>query len=322
MNASTLPAPAVEAATLSGGPASDIRKRRTVTGRSGRAGWLFLIPNLVGFVSFTLVPLLAAIAIAFTDWNVVSGYSGIRFVGLANFTEAFGDKALWSAAGRTLFYAGIGVPATMVGGLGLAMLLNRDIVGRTVLRVLFFLPHVVTSVAIGLVWLLLLNPDSGLVNAGLRATGVDAPPDWLVSQTWGLPSLVIIAVWSAMGYNAVIYLSALQDMPADLYEAAALDGAGAFRRFTKVTWPALMPTTTFLAITMTIGQSQAFGLIVFLTQGGPGDSTTTLSYYMYQQGFQFYRFGYAAAIGMLSFLGVVVLTAFFWRLQKGRGLYT
>lgn len=298
------------------------RPRRGVAGARGRTGWLFIAPNLVGFLCFTLVPLLAAIAIAFTDWNVVSGFDGIAFVGWANFTEAFGDGALWAAVGRTLFYAGIAVPATMMGGLGLALLLNRDIPGRTVLRVLFFLPHVVTSVAIGLVWLLLLNPDSGLVNAALRFLGMDAPPDWLVSETWGLPSLVLIAVWSAVGYNAVIYLSALQSMPIDLHEAAALDGAGAFRRFTAVTWPSLMPTTTFLAITMTIGQSQGFGLIAFLTQGGPGDATTTLSYYMYQQGFQFYRFGYAAAVGMISFLGVMLLTVFFWRFQKGRGLYT
>ncbi|MCG5221120.1 carbohydrate ABC transporter permease [Streptosporangium sp. KLBMP 9127] len=315
MSAGTFPAGA-------DGRTGDTRKRRRVAGQSGHVGWLFLAPNLVGFLSFTLLPLLTAIAIAFTSWNVVSGYAGITFVGLANFAEALGDGALWGAVGRTLLYASIGVSASMMGGLGLALLLNRDIAGRTLLRVLFFLPHVVTSVAIGLVWLLLLNPDSGPVNAGLRALGADTPPDWLVSQTWGLPSLVMIAVWSAVGYNAVIYLSALQAVPVDLYEAAAIDGAGAFRRFTTVTWPALMPTTTFLAITMTIGQSQGFGLIAFLTQGGPGESTTTLSYYMYQQGFQFYRFGYAAAVGMISFVGVLLLTAFFWRFQKGRGLYT
>lgn len=302
--------------------AGNTRGRPRSTGRASRTAWLFIAPNLVGFLCFTLVPLLAAVAIAFTDWNVVSGIDGIAFVGLANFTEALGSGTLWATVARTVFYAGSAVPLTMLGGLGLALLLNREIPGRTVLRVLFFLPHVVTSIAIGLVWLLLLNPDSGLVNAGLRGIGVDSPPDWLISQTWGLPSLVLIAVWSAVGYNAVIYLSALQGMPIDLYEAAALDGAGAFRRFTTVTWPALMPTTTFLAITMTIGQSQGFGLIAFLTQGGPGDATTTLSYYMYQQGFQFYRFGYAAAIGMISFAGVLVLTAFFWRFQKGRGLYT
>ncbi|MEU8226209.1 sugar ABC transporter permease [Kribbella sp. NPDC048915] len=301
---------------------SGTRRRPQPTGRANRSAWLFIAPNLIGFLCFTLVPLLAAIAIAFTNWNVVSGLDGISFAGLSNFTQALGSGALWSAAARTVFYAGTAVPLTMLGGLGLALLLNRDIPGRTVLRVLFFLPHVVTSVAIGLVWLLLLNPDSGLVNSGLRAVGVGSPPDWLISQTWGLPSLVLIAIWSAVGYNAVLYLSALQGMPVDLYEAAALDGAGAFRKFTTVTWPALMPTTTFLAITMTIGQSQGFGLIAFLTQGGPGDSTTTLSYYMYQQGFQFYRFGYAAAIGMISFVGVLVLTAFLWRFQKGRGLYT
>ncbi|TMR24915.1 sugar ABC transporter permease [Nonomuraea turkmeniaca] len=319
MSSSTTQAPVARAVASTGGQGGDTRESLSA---AGRVGWLFITPNLVGFLAFTLLPLLAAIAIAFTSWNVVSGYSGITFVGLANFAEALGDGALWAAVGRTLLYAGIGVPATMMGGLGLAMLLNRDIAGRTLLRVVFFLPHVVSSVAIGLVWLLLLNPDSGPVNAGLRAIGIDAPPAWLVSETWGLPSLVLIAVWSAIGYNAVIYLSALQALPVDLYEAAAIDGANAFRRFTTVTWPALMPTTTFLAITMTISQSQGFGLITFLTQGGPGEATTTVSYFMYQQGFQFYRFGYAAAVGMISFVGVLLLTSFFWRFQKGRGLYT
>lgn len=320
MSIDSLSAAPAEAST--GKAAGGTRSRRGVTGPPGRTGWLFLAPNLFGFLCFTLVPLLAAVGIAFTDWNVVSGYDGIEFIGLDNYAKAFGDGALWAAVGRTVFYAGLAVPVTMMGGLCLALLLNRDFPGRTVLRVLFFLPHVATSVAIGLVWLLLLNPDSGLVNTGLRILGMDAPPDWLISETWGLPSLVLIAVWSAVGYNAVIYLSALQEVPAELHEAAAMDGAGAFRRFKTVTWPALMPTTTFLAITMTIGQSQGFGLIAFLTSGGPGDATTTLSYYMYQQGFQFYRFGYAAAVGMVSFLGVMLLTVFFWRFQKGRGLYT
>jgi multiple sugar transport system permease protein len=294
------------------------RSRRTPT----RVGWLFIAPNVLGFVAFTLVPLVAGLGIAFTDWNVVSGLSGIKFVGLKNFITLVTDLKFWQSVLRTIFYAGVSVPGTMLLGLLLAMALNRDVPGRIALRAIFFIPHIVSSIAVGMVWLLLLRPDNGIVNLGLNKIGVSKPPDRLVSQTWSLPSLVLITVWSGVGYCAIIYLAALQSLPPDLREAALLDGAGPFRRFTAITWPSLMPTTTFLGVTMMISHSQGFGLIAFLTQGGPGDSSTVLSYYMYQEGFQYYRFGYAAAIGVMSFLGVLGLTALLWRFQKGRGLYT
>ncbi|MFX4271216.1 carbohydrate ABC transporter permease [Propionibacteriaceae bacterium Y1685] len=294
------------------------RSRRTPT----RVGWLFILPNVLGFLAFTLVPLIAGLGIAFTDWNVVSGLSGIEFVGLKNFQVLLTDMKFWESVLRTIFFAGISVPGTMILGVLLALALNRDVPGKVALRTIFFVPHIVSSIAVGMVWLLLLNPQSGVVNLGLGKLGVSDPPDWLVSQTWGLPSLVLISIWSGVGYCAIIYLAALQSMSPDLLEAAKLDGANAFRRFTTVIWPSLMPTTTFLAVTMLISHSQGFGLIAFLTGGGPGDSTTVLSYYMYSEGFQYYRFGYAAAIGVMSFIGVLILTAILWRFQKGRGLYT
>lgn len=295
---------------------------RAPGGGSRIAGWIFILPNLVGFLAFTAVPLVSGILIAFTDWNVISGLDGIRFIGLGNFVELVGDSAFWAAVGRTILYTGVSVPVTMMLGLLLALALNSDIIGRDVLRLIFFLPHIVSSVAIGFVWLLIYNPDAGVLNQVLHALGLADPPDWLVSQTAVLPALIIIMVWSGVGFQAVIYLSALQSTPPELHEAAAIDGAGPLRRFATVTWPSLMPTTTFLLVTSMIGQSQGFGLIAFLTQGGPGDASTTLPYYMYSNGFVFYRFGYAAAIGMASFLGVIVLTVLLWRWQKGRGLHT
>lgn len=306
-------------------PSLAIPRRRTSRGPGGmstRVGWLFILPNLLGFATFTVIPLLSGLAIAFTDWDVVSGIEGLSFVGLANFTELTADPAFWGAVRRTLTYAGFGVPLTMAGGLALALALNGEVPGRAALRVIFFIPHIVSSIAIGFVWLLLLNPSSGLINLALRTIGITEPPTWLVSQEWSLPSLIMIAIWSGVGFHAVIYLSALQSMPAELHEAAAIDGAGPLRRFTTVTWRSLMPTTTFLLITSMISQSQGFGLIAFLTQGGPGESTTTMSYLMYQNGFQYYRFGYAAAIGVTSFLGVLLLSVLFWRLQRNQGLYS
>lgn len=289
---------------------------------STRVGWLFILPNLVGFLAFTLVPLISGIGISFTDWNVVSGLGGIRFVGLRNFVDLLSDATFWRAVGRTIIYAGVGTPLTMLGGLVIALCLNGPVFGRAVLRVIFFVPQIVSSIALGFVWLVLLHPTAGLVNLALHALGFAHPPTWLVSPQWSLISLVMITSWSGMGFHSVIYLSALQALPTDLYEAAELDGASRWTRFTTITWRSLMPTTTFLLIMSLIGHSQGFGLIAFLTQGGPGNSSTTLSYLMYQTGFQYYRFGSAAAMGMMSFIGVLLLTIFLWRFQRGRGLYT
>jgi len=284
--------------------------------------WLFLAPNLIGLACFTLIPVVAGVGISFTKWNVVSGLSGIKWVGLSNFVDLATDTNFWWAVGRTVFFAGVGVPFALAFGLLLALALNQPLFGRGVLRMIFFIPSMVNTVAIGMVWLLVLNPSSGIVNQALHFFGIANPPLWLVSSTSALPSLVIIHVWWGMGYQSVIYLAALQDLPHELFEAATVDGAGWWRRFWTVTWPALMPTTTFLAITQLIGSAQGFGTVAFLTQGGPGQSTTVLAYYMYQNGFQYYRFGYAAAIGVAAFLGVLLFTLLLWRYQKGRGLYT
>jgi multiple sugar transport system permease protein len=297
-------------------------RRGTTRRTSPWVPWAFIAPNLVGMLAFTLVPVVSGLLISFTDWDVVSGLEGIRWVGLANFTELFADEQFLRACGRTVLYTGVAVAVTTLLGLALAQALNRPLPGRGALRAIFFIPHIVNMIAIGTVWLVLLNPTSGLVNQSLQAIGLANPPGWFISTTWALPALMLITVWGGIGYVAVIYLAALQNMPRDLYEAAMVDGAGAWRRFRTVTWPGLMPTTTFLGITAFIGYSQGFGLIAYLTAGGPGEATTVLSYYMYQNGFQYYRFGYAAAMGVISFLGVLLLTLLLWRYQRGRGLYT
>lgn len=296
-------------------------RKRLVNGMRWWVPWLFVAPSLAGMIIFLLVPLVSGLLISFTDWDVISGLDGIRWVGVENFTNLLTDGKFWASAGRTVVYAGVSVPLTVFLGLGLAMALNRPLPGRSALRVIFFMPAVVNVIAIGSVWLLLLNPESGLVNQGLRLLGWDSPPGWITSPGSALQALILMAVWGGSGYISVIYLAALQEMPQDLYEAARLDGAGPIRQFTTITWPALLPMTTFLLITQFIGRSQTFGLIAFMTSGGPGESTTVLSYYMYQNGFMYYRFGYAAAMGVLSMLVVLVLTMLLWRFQRGRSLY-
>ncbi|NGN62537.1 sugar ABC transporter permease [Streptomyces sp. A7024] len=318
------PAPATAAARRrdapaprAGRPGRPRRARHT----DGTAGWWFIAPNLVGMLLFTLIPVVAAVLIAFTDWDVVSGLGGVRFTGLANFTELLSDDRFWHSFKLTGIYTGVSVPLSVLFGLGLAIALNRPVPGRAALRTIFFLPYIVNQVAIGMTWLLLLNPSSGMVNEVLRSVGIDDPPAWFASSDWALPAFMIMAVWGGVGYAAVIYLAALQDLPTDLYEAAAIDGAGPWRRFTTITWPALVPTTTFVFVTLVISVSQSFGLVVLITQGGPGDSTRVLPAFIYQSGFEYYRFGYASAAGLLTFVCVLVLTLSFWRFQKGRALY-
>ncbi len=285
---------------------------------SGWTGLAFIAPNLLGVIAFTLIPLISVILLAFTDWNLVSGLGGIDFNGLDNFIAIARDPGFWNAVGLTLLYVGVSVPLTVILGLALGIALNRPLPARGVLRAVFFLPYIVNTVAIGMTWLMLMNPKSGLVNQTLDIFGIS--PGWFASSHWALPALIVMAVWGGVGYCSLIYLSALQDAPAQLYEAADIDGAGAWQKFRSITWPSLLPTTIFLAVTLTIGASQGFGLIALITSGGPGDSTTTISYYMYQTGFQFYRFGYASAIGLVTFAGVLVLTLLTWRAQRGRAL--
>ncbi|SDT19406.1 carbohydrate ABC transporter permease [Microlunatus soli] len=301
------------------GPAD--RSRRNRSEPSGWVGLAFIAPNLIGVLAFTIIPLVSVVVLAFTDWNVVSGIDGIHFIGLQNFVSIARDPGFWNALLLTVIYAGVSVPVTVVLGLFLALALNRDLPGRAALRAIFFMPYIVSVVAIGMTWLMIMNPRAGLINQVLSFFGLQHLPGWFASSHWALPALILMAIWGSVGYASLIYLSALQDAPTQLYEAADVDGAGVWAKFRMITWPAMLPTTVFLLVTLFIGASQGFGVIALITSGGPGNSTTTLSYYMYQNGFQFYRFGYASAIGLVTFAGVLVLTLLTWRAQRGKALH-
>lgn len=313
--------------------ASDPPFARTSAGRvrrnTGRApsdpkrhvGWLFIAPNLLGVLAFTFIPLVSVVLLSFTDWNLVSGVRGIEFAGIDNFIAVFKDPAFWRSLVITVVYAGVAVPLTLVVGLALALALNRDIPARGPLRAAFFIPYIVNIVAIGMTWQMLLDPSAGLINQFLGAFGLEHLPQWFASSHWALPALILVTIWSQAGYANLIYLSALQDAPVQLYEAAKLDGAGRWASFRAITWPSLLPTTIFLLVTLFVGISQTFGMIALITNGGPGDATTTLSFYMYQTSFQFYRFGYASAVGLVTFVGIFAIMLLMWQAQRGKGLH-
>lgn len=306
----------VPAATIGKG---ERRKRRSPE-PAAWIGWAFIAPNLIGFAVFTFFPLLFSLAISFAEWDVISGLDGIRWVGTGNFRRLLSEGDFWSSGGRTLIYAGIGVPLTTAGGMLVALALNGPIPGRAVLRLIFFIPFIANAVAIAATWILLYDPRYGPINRFLQSLGIDDPPLWLASSDWALTALIIMAVWHGAGYASVIYLAALQDVPQDLHEAAALDGAGTFERFKVITFPFLTPTSFFLLVTGFIGASQSFGMINLMTQGGPGSSTTVLSYYVYLNAFRFYQFGYASAVAWIMFLVILVLTMLLWRIQR-RGVF-
>jgi multiple sugar transport system permease protein len=306
------------------GTATRTQERRRTRRRSPEppawVGYAFIAPNFLGFALFTLLPLIFALAVAFTNWDVVSGLHGIHWIGLANFQTLLHDEKFWQSARLTAIYVGGSVPLTILLGLAAALALNGPIPGRAILRVIFFLPFIVNTVAISATWILLYHPRFGPINAVLRFIGIADAPLWLASSRWAMPALIIMAIWGGIGYSAVIYLAALQDVPQDLYEAAELDGAGAWTAFRRITLPFLSPTSFFLLVTGFISASQTFGMINLMTQGGPGRSTTVLSYYVYLNGFQFYKFGYAAAMAWVMFVGVLALTLILWIVQR-RAVY-
>ena len=270
-----------------------------------RAAILFLLPSVIGFFLFMAGPTVASFVIALTDWPLIRGAS---WTGIGNVREILTDRLFWVTLRNTGVYTFIKVPLNMILSLIVAVLLNRRMAGRTVYRVVFFLPMILSSVAVGMVWRPLLgSSDVGLVNRVLSLVGIGAVP-WLSSSTWAMPSLIGVAIWKEMGYFMVIFLAGLQGIPRTYYEAADIDGAGPVRSFFAITVPLVSPTTLFVFVTSIIGSFQIFDLSTILTGGGPGNATNTLVMYVYQAGFRFLRMGYASALAMVLFLIILILT--------------
>jgi multiple sugar transport system permease protein len=255
---------------------------------------------------FTVLPVLASIAISVTDWNLVSTPS---FVGLDNYQNMVSDPEFLNSVKVTLTYVLLGVPLFQVLGLLLAMLLNLKLPGMGVFRTLVFLPAILSGVAIAVLWLQLLRKD-GPVNDALRAVGIDNPPGWLTSPTWAVPAVVIVGLWS-LGTGAIIYLAGLQNIPQEYYEAARIDGAGPFRTFRSITLPLLTPTLLFTLLLGVIGAFQVFDIAYILggDRGGAGGSLSFYLLYLWNEAFRNGRFGYASALAwvFVVFAGIVVL---------------
>lgn len=260
-------------------------------------GYLFLSPNLLGFLVFVMLPVIASAVLSFYSWDL---FGQPKFAGLENYINLVKDNRFWTYLGNTLFFM-IGIIPGMLLSLVLATLLNQKIRGILAFRTMYFLPVISSMVACALIWRWIYNPDFGLLNAALRALGIKSPPDWLSDTHFSKPALILMTTWKGLGYNMLLYLAALQGIPDFLYEAADVDGATGWHKFLHITMPLLAPTHFFILVMSVIGTFQMFGEIYVMTGGGPAGSTTTLVYYIYQYAFRWFQMGYASAISWVLF---------------------
>lgn len=279
-----------------------------------------VMPASILLVGLIIVPLIAVVAIAFTNWQM--GSSRIAFVGLGNFAELLSDRQFQNALWNTLIYVAFVAPMTVGIGLVVALLIAGSRSGQNFYRAVYFLPTIATLAAAAVAWQMLLHPTSGLFNQMLRIVGVSGP-NWLKDSHWALPTLAMIGVWERIGFNTIFYMAALRDVPPSLTDAARIDGAGnSWDRFWLVVWPQLGPMTLFLVITAGIHAFQAFETVAILTQGGPQKSTQLLLYTIYQEGFVFFRTSYAATVTVAFLLILLIFSATQFRYFSRRVHYT
>ena len=285
--------------------------------RRGLTGWGFALPFAALFVLFTAGPVIASLAMSFTDIRSADLRNplAVDFEGIGNYTRLLSDELFLKSSANTAIFVVVGVPVTMAAALAVAVGLNAGVTKfRTVFRVGYYLPVVTSIVAIAVVWRFLLQPDTGLLDNLLRLVGVDGP-NWLNDTSLALPSLIVMAAWRNLGFGMVIFLAGLQAIPQDLYEAGRIDGAGRWAQFRHITLPVLRPTLLFVAVITTIGYVQFFEEPFVMTQGGPLDSTLSLAYHTYNQ-FGFGNYGYASAMSYVLFMVVVLLSIAWFRLLR------
>lgn len=278
--------------------------------RQARTGWLFVGPVLAIVALVFVLPTLLALGLSVTDYSIyaLADWSNLRFVGLGNFVTLLSTPLFWRALGNTLLFAGLGVPMAIGASLFAALLLNDATVRwRPLWRVLLFAPYVTSVVATAVVWRFLFNQRFGLINRMLGAIGI-APVDWLGDPHTSIPSILIFVTWKIFGYNMIVFTAALSAVPQELMEAARLDGASRWGRFRHVTLPAIGPTLMLATVMSVAGFLQIFAEPYVMTLGGPAQSTTTVLYFMFDEGFKWWNLGQASAVAFVLFLMILAVT--------------
>ncbi|MGH7503247.1 MAG: carbohydrate ABC transporter permease [Longimicrobiales bacterium] len=283
-------------------------------------GWAFVLPALLLILAFFFVPVAAALLLSLTDFDLyaIAGTGNLRVIGMDNYVRLLQTADFWTALGNTFYFVLVGGPLSVIVSLATALLLNARLARfRSFFRTVYFAPVVTTLVAVAVVWRYLYQPRYGLLNRALGMAGI-GPIDWLGDPQWAMPAIILLAVWKNFGYNMIIFVAGLQAIPGDLYEAAHLDGAGPWRQFLHVTLPSLGPTLLFVGVITMIGYFQLFAEPYVMTQGGPVKSTLSVVLFMYQEGFRWWRMGFAAAIAFVLFLIILAGTMLQMRLQRQR----
>jgi multiple sugar transport system permease protein len=280
----------------------------------GRSAARFLAPFVILYLLFVIGPALYGLLLSFTDASLVKpGLNG--FAGLGNYAEALSSGDFWSSLWHTLWFTILTTPPLVILGFVLALLANRVGRGQWFYRLAFFAPYVLPSAVVALMWMWLYTPALGLLDTALTKVGM-TPPSWLGDAAWAMPSLAITTVWWTLGFNFVLYLAGLQEIPRDLYEAAAMDGAGPWQQIRSITIPMLGRTTTLVAVLQVIASLKVFDQMYLMTSGGPNFATRSILQLVYDEGFTNFRVGYAAAVSMLFFIVVLAVSAVWFTLVR------
>lgn len=279
------------------------------------AGYSFILPMLLLTLTLVVIPIIISGVISFTNWNFIEGISGLHFTGPDNYIRLFQDEAFLRSLRNNIVMIAV-VPVSMFIAMILAVLIDKATYFKDFFKVIYFMPFISSFVAIALLWRVLFHPNNGPINGFLRAIGVDNPPLWLADPNYALLAVMIIMVWTTLGFNMVIYLAGLQNISKDIYEAAEVDGASPVRQFFNITLPMLSPTTFFLLITGIVGSFKVFDLVMILTNGGPAGSTSVIVFYLYEAAFVNLESGYASAMGIVLLILILLLTLIQWIGQK------
>jgi multiple sugar transport system permease protein len=285
------------------------------------AGWWFVAPALIVIGVFFFLPVLAALAMSVTDFDIyaLADWRNQQFVGLGNYARLLETPLFWQALGNTLYFVIVGVPLSIGASLGAALLLNSRLAKfHGFFRTALFAPVVTTLVAVAVIWRYLFNTRYGFLNYALSGIGI-RPIDWLGDPHWAMPAIILFAIWKSFGYNMVILLAGLQGIPQELYEAARIDGASASRQFRYITLPMLAPMLAMVGILTIAGYFQLFAEPYVMTQGGPLQSTVSVLYFMYEEGFKWWNLGSASAVAFILFLIIFAVTLVQLRLSR-RGI--
>lgn len=280
--------------------------------------YFFLAPALGAIFLFFFLPVFAAFILSFTDFDIyaLGDFSKTRFIGFLNYSELLQDPLFWTALKNTFYFVLVAGPLSITVSLSAALLLNSKLIKfKALFRLTYFMPVITTLVAVAIVWRFIYHPRFGIINYFFSIFGIENI-DWLGDPSWSMPAIILMSVWKSFGYNMIIFIAGLQNIPQQLYEAAQIEGANRWQQFKSITLPMLAPTTLFISIITLIGFFQLFAEPYVMTQGGPLNSTLSIVLYMYQEGFRWWNIGYSAAIAFVLFLIIFLATLLQFKFQK------